>query len=218
MQQSILTFGDSNTHGTLPITDLGSTKRLAPHKRWPGIMQSALNVHLIEEGLPGRTCASADEEKGVIMEGRLGLPIALYSHGPIDFLTLMLGTNDVKTYFDLSADDIASQMNDLVAFTQDPEIQDRHSGFKTVLISPPPVVEAGTLAPIFAGGALKAQGLADRYAAIARAKGISFLDAGSVISCSVSDGVHFGAAAHRVLGLAVAKKLMEIGNFPLNTL
>lgn len=218
MQHSILTFGDSNTYGALPITELGSNTRLAPHKRWPGVMQSALNVHLIEEGLPGRTCASADEEKGIVMEGRLGLPIALYSHGPIDFLTIMLGSNDVKTCFELTADDIAKQMDDLVAFAQDPDIQARHNGFKTLLISPPPVIETGALASKFIGGAAKAQGLARRYAAIAAEKRIDFFDAGSVISCSRIDGVHFGAPAHKTLGLAVAEKLAGMADFPDNTL
>jgi lysophospholipase L1-like esterase len=36
---------------------------------------------------------------GAHMDGREGLRIALQSHGPLDAMTLMLGTNDVKTRF-----------------------------------------------------------------------------------------------------------------------
>ena len=54
---------------------------------------------MVEEGLPGRTAQYDDPVMGAIMNGRPALRMALQSHGPIDVMTLMLGTNDVKTRF-----------------------------------------------------------------------------------------------------------------------
>ncbi len=76
-----------------------------------------------------------------------------------------------------------------------------------LLIAPPPVMEAGCLADIFAGGAVKSQRLAEAYAAVAKRHGCGFLDAGEVIVSSPVDGVHFDAAEHGKLGRAVAVAL-----------
>ena len=78
-----------------------------------------------------------------------------------------------------------------------------------LLVAPPPILEAGCLAEIFEGGAVKSQRLADAYAAIARRHGVGFLDAGEVIVSSPLDGVHFDAAEHGKLGRAVAAALEE---------
>ena len=52
---TLLTFGDSNTHGTLPIKVEGQRERLGPNARWPGITAATLGPEwtLVEEGLPG---------------------------------------------------------------------------------------------------------------------------------------------------------------------
>jgi lysophospholipase L1-like esterase len=74
----------------------------------------------------------------------------------------------------------------------------------TLLVAPPPVLEAGCLAEIFAGGAAKSARLAAIYAEVARRHGAGFLDAGGVIASSPLDGVHCDAAAHGALGRALA--------------
>ena len=106
MSKRILVFGDSNTFGTPPMVERdGNSARYGENIRWPMVMQKHLspNWKVIEEGLPGRTTSLPDPEMGDHMNGQVGLKIALDSHGPIDLLVIMLGTNDSKIQFGLEA-------------------------------------------------------------------------------------------------------------------
>ncbi|MGB5560459.1 MAG: SGNH/GDSL hydrolase family protein [Paracoccaceae bacterium] len=209
---TLLTFGDSNTHGTLPIEVEGERNRLRRDQRWPGICQQNLGVNwtLVEEGLPGRTTRWPDPEMGPHMDGRVGLFIALESHGPIDFMTLMLGTNDLKTKFDVGPEQISQDVRTLLDIALSDEMQERHNDFKVLLICPPPILEQGVIAEQFIGGRKKSLELSKAYADIAKARGVAFLDAGTVIESSPVDGIHFGAEMHAKLGHAVAGALRGI--------
>jgi lysophospholipase L1-like esterase len=204
---TLLTFGDSNTYGTPPIPARNAAvPRHDRQTRWPRIALGALGPDwdLVEEGLPGRTAQFPDPVMGSHMDGREGLKIALSSHGPIDVMTLMLGTNDVKARFTASADQVVSGISGLIDIAQTPEMQDRHGSFRILLIAPPPVIETGPFKGEFWGGAARSQGLSPLYRALAAARDCAFLDAGDHIAVSPIDGIHYDAAAHRTLGLAVA--------------
>ena len=56
--------------------------------------------------LPGRTTCLPDPVMGAHMDGVVGLRIALESNGPIDLLTIMLGTNDAQYHHARSAEQI----------------------------------------------------------------------------------------------------------------
>ena len=88
----VMTYGDSNTHGTPPIVDLAKYSRFGPDTRWPTRMARDLGVDLVEEGLPGRTTRYDDPIMGAHMNGQMGLKLALECHGPIDVLVIMLVT------------------------------------------------------------------------------------------------------------------------------
>ena len=202
----LLTFGDSNTHGTPPIVDRAEYRRFASGVRWPTVTHAALGAgwELVEEGLPGRTAQYDDPVMGAIMNGRPALRMALQSHGPIDVMTLMLGTNDVKTRFASTPAEVVAGVAGLLDVAMSAEYQTRHDGFKSVLICPPPVIETGPIATEFWGGAARSQALPPLYQALAQSRGVGFLDAGKVIAVSPVDGVHFDEAAHALLGQAVA--------------
>ena len=202
---TILTFGDSNTHGTPPMTDRLLQHRHGREVRWPQVMARALEWELVEEGLPGRTAQFDDPGMDGLMNGHPALRQALQSHGPLDVLTIMLGTNDVKTRFGATAEQVMAGMAGLLDLATSAEMQDRQGGFRVLLICPPPVVETGVLAADFWGAAAKSQALPPLYAALAASRGVGFLDAGQVIAVSPVDGVHFEAAAHLALGAAVAE-------------
>lgn len=208
----LLTFGDSNTHGTPPIINRGEYHRFGPGVRWPQVCWRALGVgwELAEEGLPGRTAQFADPVMGAHMNGQGGLKIALQSHGPIDVLTIMLGTNDVKARFSASPEMVTAGVAGLVDIALALDMQARHGGFKILLICPPPVEEVGPIAGEFLGAAVRSQGLPDRYRALAEARGIGFFDAGSVIKVSPQDGIHFEPDAHTTLGLAIAEAIARL--------
>lgn len=208
----ILTFGDSNTHGTPPLFDRSEYRRHGPDIRWPMVMQSALGPDwaLVEEGLPGRTTNTADPIMGAHMNGQIGLRIALESHGPIDVLTIMLGTNDVKTHFGSTAEAIAGGASGLLGIALSPEMQERHGGFRILLICPPPVTVSGLLAGEFYGGDVKSRALPPLYSALAAHRGVGFLDAGRHIAVSPIDGVHYDSEAHRTFGGVVAAAVRDL--------
>lgn len=203
----LMTFGDSNTHGTPPIVDLGAYRRFDASTRWPVLAARALGWDLVEEGLPGRTAQFADPVMGAHMNGQDGLKIALQSHGPIDVLTIMLGTNDVKARFGASPELVTGGLASLLDIAQAPEMQTRHGGFRILVICPPPVLEQGPIADQFYGARARSLALPPLYAALARARGCGFLDAGEVIEVSPQDGVHFEPEAHAALAEAVAGAL-----------
>ena len=208
----LMCFGDSNTHGTPPIVDPGAYARFDAATRWPTRARAVLGAEwaLVEEGLPGRTAQFDDIIMGTHMNGQGGLKIALQSHGPIDVLVLMLGTNDVKAQFGVTAEAVTGGIAGLIDYAMGPEMQLRHGGFKLLLICPPPVQEIGPIALQFYGGAAKSQALPPIYAALARRWGIGYLDAGQVIATSVLDGVHYDADAHARLAVAVAAAVRSL--------
>ena len=209
---TLLTFGDSNTHGTRPIVAAGDYGRFDAKARWPCVAKEALGDKwlLIEEGLPGRTTCFEDPIMGSFMNGWMGLKIALSTHGPIDLLTIMLGTNDCKALFGNSARDILGGISGLLAIAQNAELQSRHGGYKTVLIAPPPIVVTGIFSTSFYGADRLSEQLSDLYSEIATHGGIEFFDAGDVIATSPIDGVHFEKEAHQTLGVALAGKITKI--------
>lgn len=207
-----MTFGDSNTHGTPPMPTRDAEGRFSLGVRWPTVADAALgpNWAVIEEGLPGRTTAYECPDMGAHMNGQIGLRIALESHGPIDLLVLMLGTNDLQTKFGATASMITGGMASLLSIAQSSAYQTRHSGFEVLMICPPAVTESGTFGKDFYLGAAKSADLPMHYAALADTWGVHFLNAGQFIETSPVDGVHFDADAHITLGKAVAEKIATL--------
>ena len=206
MTQTILAFGDSNTHGTPPMANRNHHPRLK--MRWPLAFQNATGCTLIEDGLPGRTaCQIAANSPDLHLDGHLGLRMALLTHGPIDHLFIMLGTNDLQTKYGKSLDAITAGIAGLLAMAHANDIQNQHGGFQTTLICPPPVRETGSFVPEFLGGAAKSRALPALFAALAAAWNTTIIDAGQFITTSPADGVHFDADAHKTLGLAIAEQL-----------
>ena len=212
--KTLLCYGDSNTHGSLPSTDPAARPRLGPDERWPGIVRQRLGAEwfVVEEGLGGRTTVLDDPIDGVHKNGLSGLPIALESHRPIDLVVLMLGTNDLKVRFAMTALDIARANAALVEriLASVANGPDGKRGPNVLLVAPPHVLEVGLQIEIRAGGAAKSARLGMLLADVARTHGIPFLDAASVIEPSPIDGVHFEAPQHLRLGNAIADKILSL--------
>ncbi len=210
--RTVLCYGDSNTHGTLPMATLEDMGRLNPAERWPGVVAAELGPGWLvrEEGLPGRTTVHPDPVEGLYKNGLAILPAILESHRPIDVVVLMLGTNDLKHRFQVPAGEIAESAGVLVHAIRHSYSGPGETQPAVLLVAPPPILETGCLAEKFEGGAPKSQRFAEGYAAVARHHGTGFLDAGRVIVSSPVDGVHFDAAEHAKLGRAIAAALMEM--------
>lgn len=212
MTKTLLTFGDSNTHGTPPITHRGTYQRFDENTRWPTLTAKALGPdwHLVEEGLPGRTTCFDDPIMGTHMNGWPAFRMALLSHGPLDVVTLMLGTNDVKTRFGATPDAIMGGLAGLVDIALSDDIQTRHDGFKLLLICPPAIKEVGPIAAEFWGATEKSNQLPDLFKALATRRDCGFLDAGKHIETSDTDGIHYEPNVHKTLADAVTTAIQNL--------
>lgn len=207
----ILCIGDSNTHGTRPMPSLDGAGRFGHEARWPSVMGAALGpgFEVINEGHPGRTTVHDDPTTGAYRNGLRVLPALLESHKPLDMVILMLGTNDLKYCYHVSAFDISLFLERLVRVIQGFGAGVNTAAPDVLVVCPPPIMEVGCLTEMFAGGAAKSQGLAAAVKAMTDRLGVGFLDAGAVIKVSALDGIHYEAEAQRVLGLAMAAAVTD---------
>jgi lysophospholipase L1-like esterase len=202
--KTILCFGDSNTHGTMPMPDLGFQGRHPHAARWPSVLARETGHEVINEGHPGRTTVHDDPMAGPHRNGLAVLPALLESHRPLDLVIVKLGTNDLKNCYHVSAADIAFCLERLA---QTIRAQAPQAGI--LIVSPPPILEQGCLAEMFHGGAAKSQNLASAIAAMCARTGLPFFDAGTHIQVSPLDGIHYEAEAQIALGLALAQTLRD---------
>ena len=203
--RTLLLFGDSNTHGTMAMPDLGFSGRFAREERWAGRLAKLLpDWEVIAEGHPGRTTVHDDPIEGAHRNGLTVLPALLESHRPVDVVLLMLGTNDLKERFSVNACDIALALERLVRVILASGAGPGQGAPGVLLVCPPPIEEVGCLAGMFAGGAAKSRGLAAEVRKAAARTGVPFLDAGEVVRVSPIDGIHYDAEANPALAEAFA--------------
>jgi lysophospholipase L1-like esterase len=205
--KEILCFGDSNTWGWDPETK----ERFDAAVRWPGVLMKELGsgCHVIEEGLNGRTTVWEDPIEG-FKKGSDHLPFLLETHRPLDLVLIMLGTNDLKMRFSLSAYDIAKGIGTLVEIVLGSGSGRDGGSPKILIVSPPPLGKLSEYAEMFQGGAEKSGRFAIRYAETAQEYACEFFDSSTVIQTSDIDGVHLEKKAHAALGRAVAAKVKKI--------
>ncbi|OYX43068.1 MAG: hydrolase [Rhodobacterales bacterium 32-67-9] len=210
--RTVLAYGDSNTHGTAPMANAGDKARFSPDIRWTGHTRRLLpsDTFMIEEGHPGRTTLHDDPIEGAHRNGLTILPAILESHRPLDLVILMLGTNDMKARFSVTAEDVAASLDRLIRTIRAAEVGQDRGAPDILLVCPPPVLETGCLAGMFRGGAAKSAALAPLAERVAAAHGARFLDAGAHIAVSPVDGVHFDAGAHAALGRAIGEIVAEM--------
>jgi len=205
--KTILCYGDSNTRGYIP----GTGERFPREVRWPGVLRRELGdgYEVIEEGLDGRTTVWDDPIEGY-KNGRAYLIPCLESQRPIDLVVMMLGTNELKVRFSLSAYDIAEGIRVLVDIVQKSEAGPDGGPPKLLLMAPPPVAGLTELAEMFEGAEAKSRRFGEHYRRIAEEQGCEFFDTSEVIISSDIDGIHFEASEHQKLGEAVADQVRKI--------
>jgi lysophospholipase L1-like esterase len=214
MTKTALCYGDSNTWGFSPL----SGKRFDHRTRWPMVLWRLLNrgaplfpdadqedppYWVIEEGLCGRTSCREDPVEGDRNGLRQLLPI-LESHKPLDWVAVMLGTNDLKQRFNPSAFDVAAGVQRLVNAARDSRCGPGGGSPQVLMICPPPMSASGSFAHIFGDALEISKKLAPYFQAMAKESGVFFLDAGRVVKSSPADGIHLEAEEHRKLAAAVA--------------
>ncbi|HUX77753.1 MAG TPA: SGNH/GDSL hydrolase family protein [Anaerolineae bacterium] len=197
----MLCYGDSNTWGWNPVT----LERYARDERWPGVLRQELGdgYLVIEEGLPGRTTVWDDPIEGY-KNGREYLIPCLETHASIDLVMVMLGTNDLKVRFSVSAYDIANSAGVLVDIVQRSMAGPDGGAPKVLLMAPPPLGRLTEYAEMFDRAKQKSKRFSKHYQRVAREYGCAFFDTSNVIVSSDVDGVHLEVGEHKKLGQAVA--------------
>lgn len=207
MKKRILCYGDSNTWGSDPAGD----ERFPDDVRWTGVLAKTLgnDYTVIEEGLGGRTTVR-DDPTDLYRNGKDYLIPCLLSHRPLDLVVLMLGTNDLKTRFNVSAWDIADGMRFLGNIILASQAGRANKAPQLLMMAPPPLISTNLL-PHFTGAVEKSEQLAGQYADVAKELGCHLLNAGDHARTSTLDGVHWEASEHISLGKAVAAYIKASG-------
>jgi len=204
--KTILCFGDSITWGMVPMTSVADSDRHPPADRWPSVLQDRLGAdfRVVPEGQNGRTTVFDDPIDGAHKNGRTYLLPCLESHAPLDAVIIMLGTNDLKSRFNLAPHDVAAGAGQLVRMVA-PDVRGQN-GLRpqVLLVSPPRIGPLRLFADVFAGAEEKSAQFACHYRAVADSLGCGFLDAALHVRASAVDGIHLDPEAQRALGDAIA--------------
>ena len=209
--KNVLCFGDSNTWGYSPQDG----NRHPPEIRWTGVLQKLLgeNYRVIEEGLNGRTTFINEEgeEARPLRSGSDVLQIILESHRPLNLVTIMLGTNDLKLEFNLSVEEIAQGARELCETVLNSEYLVDNPP-QILLISPTHI--GSSIMPdqeeFFKQAREKSYLFAEHYQKVATELEIHFLDAAKIVEPSEGEGVHWDADQHIKFGKVLAQKVTEI--------
>ena len=205
-QIRILAFGDSNTWGYIP----GGSGRYPAGTRWTTILEELdPEINVWEEGLCGRT--TIFQETGYPdRTGVAGLR-AFFKGSPVpDAAILMLGTNDCKPCFGVSAKEIGEGIQTCLD-----ELERVLPPRRILLMSPillgedvwkPEKDPAYDRRSVAVAGDLKTV-----YTEIATARGCAFLAASDYADPDPQDEEHMNETGHRQLAEAVYGKLREMG-------
>ena len=211
MVKRLLCYGDSNTHGTPPMSHNNQQERFGTGDRWTGHLKNLIapKWEVIEEGLPGRTTLHNDPVEGDHMNGLTHLPVSLHSHRPLDLVCILLGTNDLKARFKVSPLEILLSLRRLAQTVTCSNAGPNQTSPKVLIVLPPFIQEVGIFSDIFCGGnktALQMKKLAPEFF---KENNLIWMDAGEHMEVSPVDGVHFDIENHQKLGKAVAKVILE---------
>ena len=210
-KRRILCFGDSNTYGTNPVGP-----RYGEDGRWPMILQTLLGegFRVIEEGFGGRTIAFDDPVEGGYKSAMDYLPPCLMSHDPLDMVIVMLGTNDLKQRFAMSAPAIAQALAHLLRLVHLYATDARGEPSRVLVIAPAPVrpeVMKTRMAGTFDARSIEvSEHLAEEYLRIARLMRCGYLNAAEFCRASDEDGVHPVSYTHLLSSISRLKSLTAV--------
>lgn len=198
-KKRVLLFGDSLIWGFIS----GTGHRYPNEKRVGGILQKILgkNFEVIEEGLNGRTIATNNlEERREHRQANNYIIPCLDSHDPLDWIIIMLGTNDTKDMYKLSSKDIAKYLENhilKVCLTRASEF--RNIKPKVIVVAPPKISESvhGKLR------ANKSIEIGELYKNLAKKYKCDFLDSRDLETGY--DGVHITESSNKILASRISK-------------
>ncbi|MEW7008234.1 SGNH/GDSL hydrolase family protein [Lentilitoribacter sp. EG35] len=208
--KNVLCFGDSLTWGF----DAASGGRHALEDRWPSALADMLSddIHVIAEGLNGRTTAFDDFTADCDRNGTRILPTLLESHQPLDLVIVLLGTNDLKNMIVGTATSSVSGTKRIISLIKNHAYRDGTNIPEILIVAPPKFSQTANtdIGAMFTDGLAQSSMLPSLLSELADELGCGFYDANSVSKTTPLDGIHMDAKNTKELGrgLAATVKLM----------
>ena len=105
--KKIFIYGDSNVWGDNFFEGI----RIPDCMQWPNILQKMLGFDYIvfQEGLPGRVAGSLESVK-CYKNGKDNFLATFRTKAPVDYIFIMLGTNDLQSKYDRDSSSIISDL------------------------------------------------------------------------------------------------------------
>ena len=204
--KTILCYGDSITWGYNPKDGT----RFEYFQTWPGVMEKILGsgYKVITEAITGRTTCW-DLPYAPYRNGKEYLPMLMESHSPLDLVIVMLGLNDLMKLVGKSADESAWGLLSLVRIILSPVFGGVPP--KILIIAPPTIGKMSAMNNMaYEGMEKESKKLARCYRTIAKESKSEFMDSNEYIKVSNIDGVHPLSDQYKILGEAIANKIMEM--------
>jgi lysophospholipase L1-like esterase len=215
--KTILAYGDSITYGANPL--IGGPRH-AHEDRWPSVLEAGLGgqARVIAEGLGGRTTVHDDWYASADRNGARILPTLLASHGPLDAVIIMLGTNDLKPFRGKTALEASYGIRRLVQVVRGHAAENGVTAPQIVIVSPPHLCPTNVHPEMMdhfgqADAIAQSKLFATYYKRRADELGTAFFDASTVAQPDPNDGVHLDAGNTRAIGeglVPVVKSLLGI--------
>jgi lysophospholipase L1-like esterase len=211
-RKTVVFFGDSNTHGSMPMHHLDDVRRYPCNERWSGIVAGSLGLgwQVHEEGLPGRTTVHDDPIEGSHLRGISSVPVIMGTHTPIDVVVLALGVNDLKARFSVGPADIAGSIESVVRAIRASSATPGLTLPRIIIVSPPPILETGCLGTYFMGGRQKSELLPSHLRTTADRCDAGFIEAGAHVRSSEVDGIHWDADQQSLFAEVIVDALVNV--------
>lgn len=200
---TILCFGDSNTYGYNPRYG----DRYPPFMRWPDALGALLDDRncVIADGMNGRTVLDFGD---AATNGLRALDNAIMCNYPLDYLIIMLGTNDCIFGPDVSAEDICRGMERMINHASALLSELQTGKTEVIVIAPHTLAETDSEKPIHADARaveLSLQ-LPELYRSMCSKLGCRFVSIEDLPVLSEIDGIHFKPFS----GQKIARRLIEV--------
>lgn len=209
----ILIYGDSNTHGYRGSDHF----RFEEENRWTTIANKRAGdgFLIINKGMNGRT-ACRDEEMFPFRNGLRYVEPCIMKHKSVDMVCVMLGTNDLKKEFNLTAEDIAEDCGRVLSKAR--EVMNRElpqNDCKYLLMSPIEMsmdVNNSKWVDDYLGEITIniSKDFARCMKAVAEREDFLFFDAALHGTPCVDDGIHLSPESQHSLGKAFGEYLLEL--------